>query len=165
MVKAVGGATEVGSTGLLPWREVLRPHDDVAKGNFRAAEFAADLAMVARGEGDAEYTDPVEFFRRTFLTGGLRDLITRAVHRLSGDQNASPVINLQTNFGGGKTHSMLALWHLASGRPVGDYPQDIQDLLGPIKLDRNINRVALVSNHLEPSGLKQKSDGTKVNTL
>ena len=68
-VVKIAGATEVGSVGLPPWREVLRPHDDVAKGNFRAAEFAADLAMVARGEGDPEYTDPVEFFRRTFLTG------------------------------------------------------------------------------------------------
>jgi predicted AAA+ superfamily ATPase len=164
VVKAAG-ATEVGSTGLLPWREVLRPHDDVAKGNFRAAEFAADLAMVARGEGDPEYTDPVEFFRRTFLTGGLQDLITRAVARISGDKNASPVINLQTNFGGGKTHSMLALWHLASGRPISDYPQEIQDLLGPIRLDRDIRRVALVGNHLEPSGLKPKADGTKINTL
>ncbi|MGV0906271.1 DUF499 domain-containing protein [Mycobacterium novum] len=164
VVKATG-ATEVGSAGLLPWREVLRPHDDVAKGNFRAAEFAADLAMVARGEGDPEYTDPVEFFRRTFLTGGLRDLITRAVGRISGDKNASPVINLQTNFGGGKTHSMLALWHLASGRPVADYPQELQDLLGAARLDRDIRRVALVGNHLEPSGLKPKPDGTKINTL
>ena len=164
VVKAAG-ATEVGSAGLQPWREVLRPHDDVARGNFRAAEFAADLAMVARGEGDPEYTDPVEFFRRTFLTGGLRDLMTRAVNRLSGDMNASPVINLQTNFGGGKTHSMLALWHLASGRPVSDYPQDVEDLLGAAKLDRAIHRVALVGNHLEPSGLKPKDDGTKINTL
>jgi predicted AAA+ superfamily ATPase len=152
-------------TGLLPWREVLRPHDDVAKGNFRAAEFAADLAMVARGEGDAEYTDPVEFFRRTCLTGGLQDLITRAVARISGDKNASPVINLQTSFGGGKTHSMLALWHLASGRPIADYPQELQDLLGSARLDRDIRRVALVGNHLEPSGLKPKPDGTKINTL
>ncbi|NKZ77519.1 DUF499 domain-containing protein [Rhodococcus hoagii] len=164
VVKAAGAA-EVGSAGLLPWREVLRPHDDVAKGNFRAAEFAADLAMVARGEGDPEYTDPVEFFRRTFLTGGLQDLITRAVARISGDTNASPVINLQTNFGGGKTHSMLALWHLASGRSVTDYPQELQDLLGPIRLDRKIGRVALVGNHLQASGMKPKPDGTKVNTL
>ncbi|WP_231390207.1 ATP-binding protein [Nocardia sp. CNY236] len=164
-VVEAAGAAEVGSAGLLPWREVLRPHDDVATGNFRAAEFAADLAMVARGEGDPEYTDPVEFFRRTFLTGGLQDLITRAVARITGDKNASPVINLQTNFGGGKTHSMLALWHLASGRTVTDYPQELQDLLGTIRLDRTIGRVALVGSHLEPSGLKPKPDGTKVNTL
>ena len=64
----IAGATEVGSAGLPPWREVPTAHDDVAR-QLPAAEFAADLAMVARGEGDPEYTDPVEFFRRTFLTG------------------------------------------------------------------------------------------------
>src|SRR5699024_8992875 len=128
------GTSEVGSSGVTPWREVLRPHEDVASGNFHAAEFAADLAMVARGDGDPEYTDPVPFFQRTYLTEGLRDLIVRAVRRLGGDANASPVINLQTNFGGGKTHSMLAVWHLASGTPAIDYPQDVQDVLTGLTL-------------------------------
>ena len=64
----------------------------------------------------------MEFFRRTYLTEGLRDLIGRAVRRIGGDANASPVINLQTNFGGGKTHSMLALWHLFSGVPLSALP-------------------------------------------
>ena len=141
------------------------PHDDVAKGNFRAAEFAADLAMVARGEGDPEYTDPVEFFRRTFLTGGLSDLITRAVNRLSGDMNASPVINLQTNFGGGKTTPCwrCGIWprapgnRLPAGHPGSTWPRPASTVQS--------SRVALVGNHLEPSGLKPKPDGTKVNTL
>ena len=106
--------------GLKPWREVLPPHDDVATGNFHASEFAADLYKVATGgETDSDYADPVEFFKRTYLTEGLRDLIGRAVRRLSGDDNASPVINLQTNFGGGKTHSMLSLWHIAAGLARG----------------------------------------------
>ena len=97
------------AAGLNPWREVLQPHDDVATGNFHASEFAADLYKVATGgEADSDYAEPVEFFKRTYLTEGLRDLISRAVRRLSGDDNASPVINLQTNFGGGKTHSMLS---------------------------------------------------------
>ncbi len=115
------------ATGLKPWREVLPPHEDVATGNFHASEFAADLFKVANGgEVDADYADPVEFFKRTFLTEGLRDLIGRAVRRLSGDGNASPVINLQTNFGGGKTHSMLSLWHIAAGLPVGQFPQELK---------------------------------------
>ncbi len=159
------GATDLRSSGLTPWREVLRPHDDVASGNFHAAEFAADLSMVARGEGDAEYTDPVEFFRRTYLTAGLRDLIVRAARRLSGDLNASPVINLQTNFGGGKTHSMLSLWHLCSGRALTDYPQELQDLLTGHTLPASAKRVALVGNQIAPSGLERKPDGTQVRTL
>lgn len=84
------------AVGLRPWREVLQPHDDVPTGNFHASEFAADLYKVATGgEVDSDYADPVEFFRRTYLTEGLRDLIGRAVRRLAGDDNASPVINLQ----------------------------------------------------------------------
>lgn len=145
------------SDGLRPWREVLRPHDDVATGNFHAAEFAADLYKVATGDTTlgADYTDPVAFFDRTYLTEGLRDLIGRAVRRLGGDQNASPVINLQTNFGGGKTHSMLSLWHLAAGRPLGDFNQEIQETLSPAgyaELPSGVRRVALVGNHLAPTG-------------
>lgn len=154
------------SAGLRPWREVLPPHDDVATGNFHASDFAADLFKVAHGgETDADYADPIEFFKRTYLTEGLETLIGRAVRRLSGDDNASPVVNLQTNFGGGKTHSMLALWHLAAGRPLGDYPQDVQELLvASGYTGEPVRRVALVGNHLSPSGTT-KPDGTRVNTM
>jgi Swt1-like HEPN/Protein of unknown function (DUF499) len=156
------------SAGLRPWREVLKPHDDVATGNFQAAEFAADLYKVAATEdAGKDYAEPVQFFARTYLTEGLHDLIGRAVRRLVGDKNASPVINLQTNFGGGKTHSMLALWHLASGTPLGDYPQDVQDMLSETPfgdLAGNVRRVALVGNHISPSG-SIKRDGTRVNTI
>ncbi|BBY07103.1 DUF499 domain-containing protein [Mycobacterium noviomagense] len=154
------------AAGLKPWREVLQPHDDVATGNFAASEFAADLYKVAfGGEQDSGYANPVEFFRRTYLTEGLTDLISRAVRRLSRDDNAPPVINLQTNFGGGKTHSMLALWHVACGLPVGDFPQETQDLLSTNGYTgAKVNRVAIVGNHFSPSGVA-KNDGTKVNTI
>lgn len=152
--------------GLKPWREVLQPHDDVATGNFHASEFAADLYKVATGgEVDSDYADPIEFFKRTYLTEGLSDLIGRAVRRLSGNENASPVINLQTNFGGGKTHSMLSLWHVAAGLPVGDYPQETQELLLANGYEGDkVNRVAIVGNHFSPSGVL-KEDGTQVNTI
>jgi len=155
------------SSGLRPWREVLPPHEDVATGNFQAAEFAADLYKVAQSqEAGQDYAEPVQFFARTYLTEGLRDLIQRAVRRLVGDDNASPVINLQTNFGGGKTHSMLALWHLASGTPLGEYPQELQELLSETGFEEiaNARRVAIVGNHISPSG-EDKPDGTKVNTM
>ncbi|NMO53435.1 ATP-binding protein [Actinoplanes sp. TBRC 11911] len=156
------------SAGLRPWREVLPPHEDVATGNFQAAEFAADLYKVAaKVDTSSDYADPVEFFTRTYLTEGLKDLIDRAVHRLAGDGNASPVINLQTNFGGGKTHSMLSLWHLAAGLDRGTYPQELQELLGDCGYDRiggEVRRVAIVGNHIAPSG-ETKPDGTRVNTL
>lgn len=156
--KALKNSTVVPSTaGLAPWRQVLKPRDEVATGRFHASEFAADLYKVARNDSATagEYADPAEFFARTYLTDGLRDLIGRGVKRLTGDPNATPVINLQTNFGGGKTHSMLALWHLAGGLPLKKFPQETQELLA--SLDYPVNgisapRVALVGNHFAPEG-------------
>jgi predicted AAA+ superfamily ATPase len=157
-------AADLAGRGLKPWREVLPPHEDVATGNFSASEFAADLHMVAHGEGAHEYVDPVEFFRRTYLTEGLQKLLERAVQRLGGDPNAGPITNTQTNFGGGKTHSMLAVWHLFSGTPVDRFPQDVQELVAG-RLLPAVNRVALVGTHLTPGASSTKSDGTTVNTL
>ncbi len=69
-----------------------------------------------RDEAAEEYGKPVELFRRTFLTEGLRQLRLNAVWRWS-TAGGDPVVELQTNFGGGKTHSMIALYHLAAGYP------------------------------------------------
>jgi predicted AAA+ superfamily ATPase len=165
-VKAAAAVSVPGS-GLKPWREVITPHHDVATGDFNASEFAADLHLVARGEGSEEYVEPVEFFRRTYLTEGLRDLLVRAARRLTGDANASPVVNLQTNFGGGKTHSMLALYHLFSGRPLTDFPQEVQEALAGIDLSRAVapRRVTLVGTRFSASQPTVKDDGTQVRTL
>ncbi|MDH2444533.1 DUF499 domain-containing protein [Amnibacterium sp. CER49] len=158
-----------GTSGVAPWRQVLKPRDEVATGNFQSSEFAADLYKVARGSGltSGEYADPAQFFARTYLTEGLQDLIGRAVRRLSGDANASPVVNLQTNFGGGKSHSMLALWHLAGRLPLERFPQAAQELLtanGYPAEGIAATRVALVGNHFAPQG-EAKADGTRVHTL
>ena len=113
--KSAGTAIEGAAAGSLkPWREVVTPHKDVASGRYQQAEFAADLWQVHLGEGTDEYQNPVEFFRRTYLTESLKRMLVGAVRRLAG-QGGDPVVQLQTNFGGGKTHSMLALYHLFSG--------------------------------------------------
>ena len=96
------------------WRDIMQPHPDVAEGRYRAAEFAADLAQVSRGEGAIEYRDPVEFFSRTYVTEGMAGLLVESLQRISG-QGGEPVIQLKTAFGGGKTHSMLALYHMVRG--------------------------------------------------
>ncbi|HEV3006532.1 MAG TPA: DUF499 domain-containing protein, partial [Pirellulales bacterium] len=94
---------------------------DVSSGRYQQAEFAADLWQVYQNEGSDEYKHPIEFFRRTFLTAGLAQLLIRALLRLSG-KGGDPVVELQTNFGGGKTHALLALWHLFSGTPTSELP-------------------------------------------
>ena len=168
-VKRTKVSLEPGS-GLRPWREVIRPHDDVARGAFTASEFAADLHLVHTGQATSpEYGDPVEFFTRTYLTEGLRDLLSRALRRLNGEAGASPVVNLQTNFGGGKTHSMLALYHLFSRTPAKNLPQELQELIAangnPDLGALGVRRVALVGTYLKAGSPIIKDDGTEVRTL
>src|SRR6266568_872047 len=151
--------------GLRPWRDIVTPHPDVASGRFQQAEFAADLGQVKRGEGADEYRNPREFFQRTYITEGLRHLLTNALLRL--ETNAGdPVVELLTNFGGGKTHSMLALYHLVSGAPVNDLP-GIEPVLQTAGVSRPplAQRAVLVGTALSPGQAHTKSDGTVVRTL
>ncbi|MFN3593546.1 MAG: hypothetical protein ACK4TK_02525, partial [Thiobacillaceae bacterium] len=105
---------------LKPWREIAVPHDDVLKNTYQQAEFAADLSRVHEGTATDEYQNPTLFFQRTFITEGMRLLLDSVVKRLSG-KGGDPVIQLQTAFGGGKTHTMLAVYHLAKGEvPTSD---------------------------------------------
>ncbi len=150
---------------LRPWREIITPHPDVASGRYQQAEFAADLSQVHRGEGADEYRKPRDFFGRTFLTEGLRHLLVGALRRLDGS-GGDPIVELQTNFGGGKTHSMLALYHLFGGTPVADLP-GVEPLLqesGVAQLP-GTQRVVLVGTALSPGREHRKPDGTVVRTL
>lgn len=151
--------------GLSPWRDVVTPHPDVATGRLQQAEFAADLFQVSNGIADEEYLDPEKFFRRTFLTAGLRQLLVGAAERLSG-VGGDPVIDLQTNFGGGKTHSMIALYHLASGVSVNKL-LGIDTLLQEhsLSLPKKMNRAVVAGQWLSPSMPSKKPDGIEVNTI
>lgn len=96
-----------------PWREVIVPHRDVLEGTFQQSEFAADITSVHTGKATREYQDAAAFFDRTYITEGMRLLLTQVTQRLA-DKGGEPVIQLQTAFGGGKTHTMLAVYHLAT---------------------------------------------------
>jgi predicted AAA+ superfamily ATPase len=150
---------------LKPWREVATPHKDVASGRYQQAEFAADLWQVHLGEGTDEYRDPVEFFRRTYLTESLKQMLVGAVQRVGG-AGGDPVIQLQTNFGGGKTHSMLALYHLFSGADPSGLP-GVDEVMHEAGTDAipSARRVVLVGNKISPGNPVTKSDGTIVRTL
>src|SRR5688572_4379416 len=165
--KAGGSLIEAAATGTLkPWREVVTPHADVASGRYQQAEFAADLWQVHLGEGSDEYRKPQEFFRRTFLTESLKGLLVGGVQRISGT-GGDPVVQLQTNFGGGKTHSMLALYHLFSGAAPGELAgvEAVLAEAGVDKLPSQVKRVVLVGNKISPGNPVTKDDGTVVRTL
>ncbi|MFZ2781356.1 MAG: Swt1 family HEPN domain-containing protein [Rectinemataceae bacterium] len=150
---------------LKPWREVVTPHRDVASGKYQQAEFAADLWQVHLGEGSDEYRNPAEFFRRTYLTESLKGLLTGAILRLSG-AGGDPVVQLQTNFGGGKTHSMLALYHLFSGVNPTELVgiDEVMKEAGTTRIPQ-VRRVVLVGNKISPGNPSIKGDGTLVRTL
>lgn len=150
--------------GLLPWRDVVEPHQDVATGEFQQAEFAADLGKVHAGSAPAEYRDPQQFFSRTYLTEGLSTLLVGAAKRLSGG-GGDPVVELQTNFGGGKTHSMLALYHMAGGTPAQDL-SGLDQLLekSGLTVPDNINRAVLVGTSRGPQDVLNATGERKIRT-
>ena len=147
-------SVQVDSTGLPAWRDVVEPHDDVARGTFELAQFAADLRQVHQGIAGPEYGDPVEFFGRTYLTRGLRYLLEQAIKRLTGG-GGEPVVDLMTTFGGGKTHSLLAVYHAAAGVPAEKLPgmRELLDGIGVEDLPGKVNRAVLVGNDLSILGM------------
>ena len=167
--KSSAGIMQKPIGNLKSWRLVCRPHPDVAEGRYRQAEFAADLAQVSRGEGSAEYLDPVEFFARTYLTEGMKGLLSQALKRLAfGD--GDPVIQLKTSFGGGKTHSMLALYHLFHGKLRPAQAENVQIVLSAAEmgeLPKDVQVAVIVGTALNPAKAKRPPNmpGITINTL
>ena len=146
----------------------MQPHPDVAEGRYRAAEFAADLAQVSRGEGAYEYRDPVEFFARTYVTEGMAGLLVEAMKRIAG-QGGEPVIQLKTAFGGGKTHTELALYHIVRGGITVDRAPNLKTVLDRAGLDKfpKANVAVLVGTALDPTRKKNPANlpGYTVSTI
>lgn len=166
--KNIGILSTVPLSGLPGWRDVIEPHPDVAQGRYKNAEFAADLAQVARGEGAYEYRDPVEFFARTYVTEGMAGLLVQSLRRVCG-KDGEPVIQLKTAFGGGKTHSMLALYHMMRGRISMDKIPNIRPVLaraGVAALPK-ANVAVLVGTAIDPTKSKRPNNmpGITINTL
>ena len=156
---------------LRPWRSVVAPKADVARGQFKTAEFALDLASVAKGEAGFEYQDPVEFFSRTYITNGMRSLLKTALKRVSttDEDDGDPVVELKTAFGGGKTHSMLAVYHLMRTSKIARELPGIAQVMDEARVPSLPDKVyvaTLVGTDLDPSSSKNPAfvEG-KVNTL
>ena len=96
--------------------ETCEPREDVLKGTIADADFAADLAKVIRGTASDDYKVPARFFANTYPTQGLKNLLHNVLARLTGDSSAAACIfRLDTSYGGGKTHGLIALTHAANG--------------------------------------------------
>ncbi len=127
-----------------------QPRDEVLKGELKDEIFRASLSDVHKGEAEDVYKDPKTFFDHTYRTDGLRTLLKEALGRLTGVKAAnSPVIRLETSFGGGKTHNLIALYHLANGKVPHDM---VSDLVPPELLPQKPVRVIpLIGSDLDPS--------------
>jgi len=107
------------SENLKPWYAVATPHKDIREGRLEEAVFAANVWAVVQDTAPDVYLDPEEFFRKTYMTVGLASVLKRVSGALRGDADAGDrIISLQTAFGGGKTHTLVALWHLAKHASV-----------------------------------------------
>lgn len=111
-------------SALKPWRQVVTPHADIRQGKFDPSTFADDLGEVLAGRGAVDYRDASAFLGKIYLTGGLSRLLIDVMQRLAGTGKSEAVIQLQTAFGGGKTQTLLAAYHLVK-KPaeVGKLPQ------------------------------------------
>lgn len=109
------------------WWQVTTPHKDIREGKLSEAIFAADLGDVAFGKAPLEYKDASTFFQKTYLTQGLKNLLENVLSRLSGGKG-DPVIQLQTPFGGGKTHALLALYHVVKNRKNIEHLKEVSSL-------------------------------------
>ena len=168
--EASGNGPEARSAnGLRPWREVAPPNTDVTDDTFREAEFAADLQQVHDGRADAtEYGNPVNFFKRTHVTLGMRTLMENVLKRIAGT-GGDPVIQTKTGFGGGKTHSLIALYHLARTTRAVTENEDARRLVEDAGLDPDEASVAKVAvldgTHLSPTTGATTPTGDPLNTL
>lgn len=150
---------------LTPWREIAVPHDDVLNGTSLQSDFAADLSMVGRGEAKKEYQDAATFYSRTYITEGMALLLKNVMMRLCG-KGGEPVIQLKTSFGGGKTHSMIAVYHLAKRTcPLQDL-QGISSLLDALELtDIPQAQVAVLDGNALSPGQSWTRGSHRIQTL
>lgn len=108
-------------TPIPAWFTNVYPHYDIRNGSLDESVFAANLSEVALGVGPEVYSNPTSFFEKTYITTGLRDIANRVIRALNGEESENRVISLQTGFGGGKTHTLISLYHIAkAGKSLFD---------------------------------------------
>ena len=131
------------------WYNNVRPYYDISQGVLDESVFAANLTEVALGIGPEVYSNPIQFFEKTYVTAGLHDIVNRVVRALNGQETENRVISLQTGFGGGKTHTLISLYHIAKhGKNLLEYPSCaklFQDASAPKFDDAKVAVFTLIS--------------------
>jgi predicted AAA+ superfamily ATPase len=150
-----------------PWFKNVKPHKDIQDGHLDESIFAANLAEVAAGNGREIYRSPEMFFSKTFFTAGLKNIAKRVVQGLNGGQDAdNRVISLQTGFGGGKTHTLISLFHLAKWGKKAASSEFTKELLATTGEPRfESANIAVFTNTTNDPAQGRKVDGITIRTL
>ena len=143
--------------------DLCQPRPDVLAGRVADADFAADLASATGGKAGAEYSEPARFFANTYPTRGLRDLLANVCRRLSGaGGEAAAIFRLDTTYGGGKTHGLIALVHAAGGM---NGVADVDEFVEPGLLPAGAVRVAAFDGeNADPANGRAMGEGILAHT-
>ena len=143
--------------------ETCTPREDVLNGTIADADFAADLAKVIRGIASDDYQKPERFFANTYPTAGLRNLLRNVMARLSGDSSAAAgIFRLDTSYGGGKTHGLIALTHAAHGmKGVANVSEFVDPKFVPTG---KIRIAAFDGENADPANGRNMADGILAHT-
>ena len=143
--------------------ETCRPRRDVLDGSISEADFAADLAQVIAGKGSEEYLDPSRFFANTYPTRGLKSLLANVCRRLTGaGGEVAAIFRLDTSYGGGKTHGLIALAHAAGGmKGVSNVPEFVDPSLLP---NDRVRVAAFDGENADPANGRAMGDGVLAHT-
>jgi len=151
-------------TKIKPWLQLVQPHEDIRKGKFDASIFAADLGEVMQGRGAQDYKDATLFFKKTYFTKEMKNIIVDVINRLN-NKKGEPVIQITTPFGGGKTHTLLALYHLIKNGSIAEKSSSIREILKGAKVTIPEAKIAtIVGTSIDPHGRKTV-DNCTITTL
>ena len=155
------------NSGLVPWFKNVTPHVDIQMGMLDESVFAANLAQVALNQARDIYLNKDKFFSKTYFTAGLKSIAKRVIQGLSEATDAeNRVISLETGFGGGKTHSLITLYHLCElGEKANKSPylQDLVSTAGNIKFKQA--NVAVFTNTTNDPTQGRDVDGINIKTV
>lgn len=150
-----------------PWFENCVPHYDIKNGVLDESLFAANLNDVVMGTAPEVYINPFTFFAKTYVTAGLRDIANRVVQALNGVATENRVISLQTGFGGGKTHTLISLYHIIKGgKSLLSSPSCANIMQNGVMPEFDDAKVAVFTNNTtDVSQGRTTGDGLTIHTL
>ncbi|QJW97251.1 ATP-binding protein [Frigoriglobus tundricola] len=157
------------SADIPQWFTVALPHSDIREGRLDESVFAANIWAVRQNNAPTTYLDTEQFFGKTYVTGGLSKVLRKVGQALCGTTEASDrIISLQTAFGGGKTHTQVALWHLARHPDVlrkSAACKEVRDVLGDLIPKKPCGVAVFTNQTCDATQGRETPEGVRTRTV